>query len=936
MAARRLREHHDRRLHRGRGDARRPRRATQRPRRDGADPWPRTRARRLGCHRHRAVSRSCRSGSRSSTRPSRSGEHPGRSSSACSARFSLVPVLGGARRLAGHEARLRPRRPASSSAGGSGPRSADPGRSPGAPRCSGASSASGSWSGSRSSSPAAVVVGAVHPPPRSRRRRCIFVNGGESRTPSSSSRRSWTSSVAAGMAALGAVDHGIDGGAALRRHPDATRGSRSRTGSLRGDAGGSAHRRPVPSEGRLRVPSRNRGLPPRRPGRSRRTGGTPLAARGALEAEVQPSGRDARRWLRDWLRSIQEWFESLFDGVELAPGQSGLAGRLAGHRGRRHRRRVPDLRRSAPQPAQSRARRAVRRRRRARLRDPARARPRAAEAGDFATAIAEMFRALARGLSERTIVMTSPGTTAHGFARRGRDGVPGCRGASRDARPTTSTACATSARRAPPSSGSRSPPSRRSCASRPSAVRGRRPTSPSAVTLVTSRRSAVPHPGSPSASAPSSWRRVVALLIPTDEERPPAALGLERGAGWRDGGRRGPAPAGRRRDRDHHARRDRARDVLTARPRRSCSSTPIVILNDEPARSPAVGGRARRRRRADRQRPRGPRPGSRSKRADSTAATTRTAIVDAVQKAETVEAPATAYRLGRGEQGTACLTVAGDLSALVEVRHERHDGHGARRRLGPAQRPGDDRRERGARPQPARRHRDPRSGTSRRGRPVRGHRPDASTELQAPWTLPLTVLLLLVALAAAVWRWRRFGPLVIENLPVVVRAGETMEGRARLYERGSARLHALDALRIGTVTRLARLCSLPRTASVEEVVDAVAALTGRNRAEVAALLVDDEPASRRGPHPAVGRAAASRGRSPADHKPGPTERRDPCQTPNSARPSPASAPKSARPSSDRMAPSPASSSPCSPAATCCSRGCRASPRPCSCAASAAR
>jgi hypothetical protein len=40
----------------------------------------------------------------------------------------------------------------------------------------------------------------------------------------------------------------------------------------------------------------------------------------------------------------------------------------------------------------------------------------AAVAGDFATAIEEGFRAIARGLSERGIITTFPGTTAHGFA----------------------------------------------------------------------------------------------------------------------------------------------------------------------------------------------------------------------------------------------------------------------------------------------------------------------------------------------------------------------------------------------------------------------------------------------------------------------------------------------------------------------------------------
>lgn len=54
----------------------------------------------------------------------------------------------------------------------------------------------------------------------------------------------------------------------------------------------------------------------------------------------------------------------------------------------------------------------------ARIRQDAEA---AARTGDYSTAVVEMFRAIARGLAERTIVTTSPGTTAHDFA--GRAGV---------------------------------------------------------------------------------------------------------------------------------------------------------------------------------------------------------------------------------------------------------------------------------------------------------------------------------------------------------------------------------------------------------------------------------------------------------------------------------------------------------------------------------
>ncbi|MEP6842472.1 MAG: DUF4350 domain-containing protein [Pseudolysinimonas sp.] len=114
-------------------------------------------------------------------------------------------------------------------------------------------------------------------------------------------------------------------------------------------------------------------------------------------------------------------------------------------------------------------------------------------------------------------------------------------------------------------------------------------------------------------------------------------------------------------------------------------------------------------------------------------------------------------------------------------------------------------------------------------------------DLTPGWVTPLLILLALAGIAAAVWRGRRFGPIVVENLPVVVRASETMEGRARLYSRATARLRALDALRIGTVDRLARAVGLPRTATVDEVIASVAALTGRDRGSVAGLLLDTVP-----------------------------------------------------------------------------------------------
>ncbi|MBM7504198.1 DUF4350 domain-containing protein [Agromyces aurantiacus] len=118
-------------------------------------------------------------------------------------------------------------------------------------------------------------------------------------------------------------------------------------------------------------------------------------------------------------------------------------------------------------------------------------------------------------------------------------------------------------------------------------------------------------------------------------------------------------------------------------------------------------------------------------------------------------------------------------------------------------------------------------------------------ELTPGWVSPVAVLLGLAVVAAGVWRGRRFGPLVVEDLPVHVPAAETGEGRARLYARSSARLRALDQLRMGAIRRLTELLRLPRSAHVDAVVAGIADATGRPAPSVRAVLVDALPAGDR-------------------------------------------------------------------------------------------
>ena len=98
----------------------------------------------------------------------------------------------------------------------------------------------------------------------------------------------------------------------------------------------------------------------------------------------------------------------------------------------------------------------------------------------------------------------------------------------------------------------------------------------------------------------------------------------------------------------------------------------------------------------------------------------------------------------------------------------------------------------------------------------------------------------------ALWRARRLGPVVTEPLPIVVRAAETAEGRARLYRRAKAAGHAGETLREAARERLRTVLGLPRDADPAALVASVSTRTGRPANDVGAVLygppVPDDPA----------------------------------------------------------------------------------------------
>jgi len=101
----------------------------------------------------------------------------------------------------------------------------------------------------------------------------------------------------------------------------------------------------------------------------------------------------------------------------------------------------------------------------------------------------------------------------------------------------------------------------------------------------------------------------------------------------------------------------------------------------------------------------------------------------------------------------------------------------------------------------------------------------------------------LVVVLLALWKGRRIGPLVAEQLPVVVRASETVEGRGRLYRSRRAHDRAAEALRTAALQRMMPRIGLGHDAEPPAVVMAVAERCGLSPQAVAHLLFGPPPAN---------------------------------------------------------------------------------------------
>jgi hypothetical protein len=122
-----------------------------------------------------------------------------------------------------------------------------------------------------------------------------------------------------------------------------------------------------------------------------------------------------------------------------------------------------------------------------------------------------------------------------------------------------------------------------------------------------------------------------------------------------------------------------------------------------------------------------------------------------------------------------------------------------------------------------------------------GERPHQKPEDLLPHWLHLVRWQLLVAAGVlALWRGRRLGRVVLERLPVVVRASETVEGHGRMYQAAGARGTAAEALREAARRSLTRLAH-GGTVTPEVLVDLVAARSPREPVAVQRLLYGPTP-----------------------------------------------------------------------------------------------
>ncbi len=126
-----------------------------------------------------------------------------------------------------------------------------------------------------------------------------------------------------------------------------------------------------------------------------------------------------------------------------------------------------------------------------------------------------------------------------------------------------------------------------------------------------------------------------------------------------------------------------------------------------------------------------------------------------------------------------------------------------------------------------------------------GHVPNPSPSLDffPPGTGSAVFALFISLIAVVLWRGKRFGSLVTEPLPVIIRSSEATAGRARLYKIARAHGRASASLRAAAALRMGARLGIARGPDKEHLVNAIARATGRTTSEIHALLYGPPPSS---------------------------------------------------------------------------------------------
>jgi hypothetical protein len=110
------------------------------------------------------------------------------------------------------------------------------------------------------------------------------------------------------------------------------------------------------------------------------------------------------------------------------------------------------------------------------------------------------------------------------------------------------------------------------------------------------------------------------------------------------------------------------------------------------------------------------------------------------------------------------------------------------------------------------------------------------SRLLPDWIVPGLWLLGVALVTLLLVHGRRLGPLVVEPLPVTIKALESTTSLGRLYERARDRDHAADLLAAGSARRLGPLLGLGDSESARaDLIAALADRTGRRTEDLAGL-----------------------------------------------------------------------------------------------------